>query len=519
MTASISGWQAALLTPEEMAEADRLTIESGIAGIELMERAGEAVANAAAVLAEPGSSILVLCGPGNNGGDGFIAARCLAASGYSVSVKLLKAPDGLQGDALEAFQRMNLPYSIAVEEARVASDLVAALDEADLVIDALFGAGLDRDLTGAAAELVATVNRSGKPVLAVDLPSGVEGAGGTVRGEAIRACATKTFFREKPGHLLYPGKAHCGPVEVADIGIKPDILDRIAPATFNNGPDLWKAAWPSPDPSGHKYMRGHAIVFGGPVAATGAARLAAGAALRAGAGLVTLASPPDALMVNACHLTAVMLKKVAGPDGIRSLLTDPRLNAVLIGPGYGVGERARASVEAILDAGRATVLDADALTSYSTDPQALFMKLEGRAAPVVVTPHEGEFARLFPDIAGDRLARGRKAAARAGAVVILKGPDTVVAAPDGRAAINGNAPPFLATAGSGDVLAGIVLALLAQGVPAFEAACQAVWLHGEAGREAGPGLTAEDLAPALKSVLGRLWRNGPLKAEGHSFFL
>ena len=504
MTSSPCWKRTALLSPAQMAEADRRTIEGGVPGIDLMERAGQAVARGAAALMPPGGLVVLLCGPGNNGGDGLIAARCLSSAGFAVDVRLLKAPGLFRGDAALAFERMGLPHGDTHEGDHVASDLIAALGAADLVVDALFGAGLDRPLEGKAGDLVEAVNAAGKPVLAVDLPSGVNGSDGTAQGKAIKAHATVTFFREKPGHLLWPGRGLCGKVSVADIGIGEHVLDDIGPDTFLNAPELWVRSWPRPDPAGHKYSRGHAVVFGGPVSATGAARLSAGAALRAGAGLVTLASPPDALLVNACHLTAVMLKKVADAEAIAALLADTRLNAVLIGPGYGIGEGTRQAVGAILSAGRATVLDADALTSFADRPDALFGAIQAAQAPVLLTPHDGEFARLFPDLEGGKLARARAAAARSGAVVVMKGPDTVVAGPDGRAAINRNAPAWLATAGSGDVLAGIAAGLLAQGVPGFEAAAQAVWLHGEAGREAGPGLTAEDLAPALKAGIRRL---------------
>ncbi|POF30219.1 NAD(P)H-hydrate dehydratase [Roseibium marinum] len=495
---------AVLLTPEEMGQADRLTISGGVPGIELMERAGQAVARAAAKMVPAAARISILCGPGNNGGDGFIAARCLTAAGHTVQIHLLKASETLNGDALEAFVRMGLPHTVVPDGDGIAVSLAGELERADLIIDALFGAGLDRPLAGPGLALVKAVNRSGRRVLAVDLPSGVNGATGADPGAAVRADATVTFFRRKPGHLLNPGRTLCGSVTVADIGIKAGVLEKIGPSVFHNIPELWLGDWPRPDPLGHKYTRGHAVVFGGPMSATGAARLSAGAALRAGAGLVTLASPPDAMMVNACHLTAVMLKKVPGAEAMEELLADRRFNTVLIGPGYGVGEETRAAVAAILKQKRATVLDADALTSFPNHAQELFTLIGDNPAPVLLTPHDGEFARLFPDIEGDKLVRARRAAERSGAVVVLKGPDTVIAAPDGRAAINDNAPPFLATAGSGDVLAGISAGLLAQGVPGFEAACQAVWLHGEAGREAGPGLIAEDLAPALKAAIRAL---------------
>ncbi len=493
-----------LLSPSEMGQADRLAIAGGVPGMDLMERAGQAVSRVAAQMRSGGGRVLVLCGPGNNGGDGFVAARCLASAGLPVEVRILKGLKELRGDAITAAQRMALPCAPALKGDKVADDLIDSLKNAGLIVDALFGAGLDRPLAEPVLGLVEAVNWSGVPVLAVDLPSGISGETGAILGGAIKARATVTFFRQKPGHLIYPGRAHCGDLTVADIGIPVDVLDEIAPVTFENTPDLWLSEWPHPQASGHKYSRGHALVFGGPVAATGAARLAAGAALRAGAGLVTLASPPNALMVNACHLSAVMLKKLAGAEAIPDLLADQRLNAVLIGPGYGVGPGTRTAVASILEQNRATVLDADAVTSFSDKPQELFRLIGDCQAPVVLTPHEGEFARLFPDLEGSKLDKARQAAVRSGAVVVLKGPDTVIAAPDGRAAINANAPPWLATAGSGDVLAGIVAGLLAQSVSAFSAACQAVWLHGEAGTEVGPGLIAEDLSPALKPAIRRL---------------
>ncbi|WP_420332534.1 NAD(P)H-hydrate dehydratase [Roseibium sp.] len=508
MTSESGKAAAVLLTPEEMGRADRLTIDGGVPGIDLMERAGQAVARTAAELLPASAKILVLCGPGNNGGDGFVAARCLAMSGHSVSLCLVKPPDTLKGDALEAFARMNSDMRNAISYVSagdgISNDLLDDLGSADLVVDALFGAGLDRPLSGAVLDLVGRINRSAVPVVAVDLPSGLSGATGAVLGEALKSRATVTFFRKKPGHVLFPGRGLCGSIKVADIGIEPATLGEIGPRTFENGPDLWIDAWPMPSVNGHKYSKGHAVVFSGPISATGAARLSAGAALRAGAGLVTLASPPDALMVNASHLTAVMLKKVAGAQAIADFLADERLNALLIGPGFGVGPQTRDVVGQLLKTGRAMVLDADALTSFAEKPEHLFEQIGGSSAPVVLTPHEGEFSRLFPEIEGDKLLRARQGAVLSGATVVLKGPDTVIASPDGRAAINANAPPWLATAGSGDVLAGIATGLLAQGVPAFEAACQAVWLHSEAAGKVGPGLIAEDLGEALRPAIAWL---------------
>ena len=490
-----------LLTAAEMGRADRLAIAGGVPGMTLMEAAGRAVAEAAAALA-PEGPVLVLAGPGNNGGDGWVAARRLAASGREVTLASLADPARLQGDAAIARDRW---------PGRVVS-ATPALPPAAVVVDALFGAGLDRPLDGLAAALVAAANAGPAPVLAVDVPSGLAADDGRPLGPCVAAAATATFFRRKPGHLLYPGRALCGRVILADIGIPAAVLDAIAPTTFENGPELWADALPRPGWDAHKYRRGHALVVSGPMTRTGAARLAAGAALRAGAGLVTLASPPSALAVNAAQLTAVMLRRCDGAEGLAAMLEDRRFTAVAIGPALGTEAAERASVLAALASPAAAALDADALSVFEADPAALFAAVAARAAPTVLTPHQGEFARLFPDLAaGARPARARAASARSGAVIVLKGADTVIASPDGRLAINANAPPWLATAGSGDVLTGIVAGLLANGVAGWEAACAAVWLHGEAGAEAGPGLVAEDLAPALRPALARLAGRTPLR--------
>jgi hydroxyethylthiazole kinase-like uncharacterized protein yjeF len=487
-----------LLTPDEMAACDALAIAGGVPGLLLMEKAGRAVADA--VARHPlGTRVLVVAGPGNNGGDGFVAARVLAERGYPVRVMLLGDAAALKGDAAEAARSWGRP----IEPAR--ADAVSG----GVIVDALFGAGLNREVTGAARALIEAMNTSGAPVIAVDLPSGINGASGAVMGAAVRAAESVTFFRRKPGHVLLPGRAHAGKVRVVDIGIPASVLDTVRPQTRANGPALW-GEFPRPRLDGHKYARGHAVVVSGDIAHTGAARLTARGALRAGAGLVTLASPRSALLVNAAASLAVMVRPVDGAAELAALLADKRLNAVALGPGAGVGEGTRAMVAAALDGGRAVVLDADALTSFSDDPPALFALIGKHLAGVVLTPHQGEFGRLFKSDLQDsdktsKLGSARSAAAASGAVVLLKGPDTVVAAPDGRAAINENAPPWLATAGSGDVLAGIITGLLAQGMPAFEAACAGAWLHGEAGNEAGPGLIAEDLSEALPAVYRRLF--------------
>ena len=488
-----------LLTTTEMARADAIAVARGTASYALMQRAGAAVADAAIRMTASGQKILVVAGLGNNGGDGFVAATQLAAAGRNVAVMLLGDVAKLKGDAARAAREWR---------GNVVGFDPASIGGQALIIDALFGAGLDRPVTGDFARAIDAINASGAPVLGVDLASGINGTTGEVMGTAVRATCSITFFRKKPGHLLLPGRVHCGPVDVADIGIPIEALGEIRPNTFENLPALWADAFPVPRIDGHKYSRGHALVGSGGIAATGAARLAARAALRAGAGLVTVASPRDALAVNAAALTAVMVRAVdTAQEYYDLLLADPRFSACVVGPGFGVSERTREIVAALLSARRACVLDADALTSFSGDPQLLIAGVKNTTEPVIFTPHEGEFARLFGHLrvtGGSKLDRARKAAELSGATIVLKGPDTVVAHPDGRAAIAANAPPWLATAGSGDVLAGIIGGLLAQGVDGFHAAAIAVWLHGEAGAQVGPGLIAEDLPEALPAVLRKL---------------
>ena len=492
-----------LLTTAEMAAADRLAIAAGTPGIELMENAGRAVADAVVrmPLWSP-SPICIVAGPGNNGGDGFVCARVLAERGYPVRLLLLGDRAKLTGDAAAAAARWSGPVEPATP---------GALQGCGLIVDALFGAGLDRPVEGTARAMIEAINALGATIIAVDLPSGINGTSGAVMGAAVKASVSVTFFRRKPGHILLPGRLHCGPVEVAAIGIPDTVLDQVRPATFANAPALWADVFPVPQPGGHKYRRGHAVVLSGDQSHTGAARLAARAALRAGAGLVTIASPPAALAVNAASNLAVMVRAVDGAGELAEFLADRRLNAIVLGPGGGVGPALRELVLAALSGERAVVLDADALTSFADARDTLFAAIKARgASPTVLTPHEGEFARLFSKATettgnASKCERARAAATASGAIVLLKGSDTVVAGPEGRVSIAENAPPWLATAGSGDVLAGFVAGLLAQGMPPFEAASAATWLHGETGSEAGPGLIAEDLPEALRMVYRRLF--------------
>jgi ADP-dependent NAD(P)H-hydrate dehydratase / NAD(P)H-hydrate epimerase len=455
-----------LLTPAQMGQADQAAARHGHSGPALMEAAGRAVARA--IQRHIGRCrVLVLAGPGNNGGDGYIAARLLAQEGWPVRLAALAPPrDG--SDAAGAARPWIGPMVPFTPE---------QANRADVVVDAVFGAGLTRPVDGLAAETLKAARR----VVAVDVPSGLDGATGQPLGFAPTAELTVTFFRLKPGHLLLPGRDLCGRIELADIGIPGTVLDAIAPNTFAALPSLWRL--PQLTAEAHKYSRGHVTVVGG-ASMTGAARLAAEAARRAGAGMVTIAAR-GAVETYRSGEPGLLVSEA----DVATLLRDDRRKVWVCGPGLGPDE-ARAVFPALIAANRTVVGDADVFSAFTGDP-------DGLRGATVLTPHAGEFARVFGAPACDRLSAARAAAARTGAVVLLKGSDTIIAAPDGRAAINLSAPPWLATAGAGDVLSGIIAGLLAQGMPAWDAAAAGAYLHGRAATLAGPGLVVEDLLPAL----------------------
>ena len=479
-----------LLTVAQMYAADSAAIAGGVAAESLMEVAGNAVATEIRRRWASRNTV-VLCGPGNNGGDGFVIARLLKEAGWPVTLALLGPREALLGEASLNADR----WPGAIEA--LSADVIAG---AELCIDALFGAGLDRPLDGVALEVVNRIADSGVPCVAVDIPSGIHGDTGMVLGAAAAADLTVTFFRAKPGHLLMPGRVRSGELVIADIGIPETVLDRIGPQTFANIPPLWMESFPWPRPEGHKYTRGHAVVAGG-TSMVGAGRLACWAARRSGAGLVTVASSPDALPQYAADAPGLLTMPFRTSDEFAEILDDPRKNAVLIGPGGGVSRTTHDIVLAAAALGKTLVLDADALTVFEAAPTELFEALADVSC--VMAPHEGEFSRLFK-MTGDKLSRARKAAAQSGVIVLLKGADTVIAAPDGRAAINFNAPPSLATAGAGDVLSGTILGLMAQGMPAFEASCAAAWISGDVATVFGPGLVAEDIFQGIPASLARL---------------
>lgn len=477
-----------IITVAQMRAIDEASVEAGVTT--LMENAGRAVADAVAARYKPRPTA-VLCGPGNNGGDGWVAARHLQERGWPVWVETLAPRENLTGDAADAAARWSGETHW----------IGTVGPDAALFIDALFGAGLTRPLEGEAARLAKSLP-AGR-IVAVDVPSGLDGDSGKALGEAcFRAALTVTFVRKKPAHVLAPGRMFCGEVVVADIGAPEAVVAAQRIALFENDPELWTLPWPQPE--AHKHQRGHVFAASGGRARTGAARLSARAALRIGAGLVTVLSPPDALDENAAQLTAIMLRE-AGDEAAYAEAARAA-NAMVIGPAFGTSDAHYKRVCAALEARPRgpIVFDADAITVLSPITH-------GFDARDVLTPHVGEFRRAFPGIwsnAEHRIDATRAAAAYARCIVLLKGPDTVIAAPDGRAVVNTTGTPFLATAGAGDVLAGFIAGLIGQGMGSFDAACAAAWLHGHTAERLGAGLIAEDLSENLPAVLKELARAG-----------
>jgi len=481
-----------VLTAAEMGKADASTIAGGIAGIRLMNAAGAAVAHRIVEEFKP-CPVLVLCGPGNNGGDGFIIAQRLKKEGWQVRVACMVKRDALKDDSALAAKDWD------GEIETLNSSL--SVHKTSLIVDAIFGTGFNHALDLELVILFEKIRTRKIPVIAVDMPTGINTTTGTADPNTLKATLTVTFCRKKIGHLLLPGKIYCGKIIVADIGITDTIVESLNTTCFENNPALWLKTFPLPDAEGHKYARGHAVIYGGEKR-TGAACLAAAAAQKIGAGLVTITSPAKTVPIYSSFRASIMVDECEGVVDIKTILRDERKNAVLIGPGAGMDKKLRQIVETALSFNKSGVLDADVFSVYQKNSKDLFSKLSPK---YVLTPHEGEFERLFDIINGDKLDRALKAAKISNAIVLLKGSDTVIAAPDGTSVINTNAPPTLATAGSGDVLSGLITGLIAQGMPPFMAACAAVWLHGKAAQTYGLGLTAEDIVSMLPQVLNEIF--------------
>ncbi len=495
--------QHIILTTQQMRQAEQMAVQAGTPLIVLMERAGLAVAET--IMARYAKRpTIVLCGPGNNGGDGFVAARHLSAKGWPVRILLYGKLEELTAEAKTAASR----WRGSVITASIATMQGALEKGAALVVDALYGIGLRRAIGGEAAGILQLINASNVPVVSVDIPSGLNADSGQVFGQAISAELTVCFYRKKLAHVLMPGRMLCGETVVVDIGVPEQALSNMTLTISENHPDLWSGYYPRPQLNANKYDRGHVLVLGG-AELTGASRLAALAAQRMGAGLVTVAAPHSAFMIYAAALTSIMVRMLGeGPDfetAFANLLLDKRYNVALLGPGAGDNENTRKAVLLALQAGKHCVLDADALNVFAGEVEQLQASLQNVHHMCVLTPHEGEFQRIFTprhvDPNKDKITRARLASAYVNCPLLLKGADSVIVSPEGMAIVNTNAPATLATAGTGDVLSGFIAGLMAQGVDAFIATCMATWLHGAVANEAGPCLIAEDLIKGLPDVL------------------
>lgn len=490
--------QHVVLTADDARSLDERAMDLGISGYELMQNAGKAVAEMLAYYIgtplEAPQPIIILCGPGNNGGDGFVAAQFLKEWGYLVSLRCSVGIDTLTGDAGTAAEEWD--GSVDAFDTKNFGDSAA-------IVDCLFGVGLNKPIEGDVAEIITEVNAADTFVLSVDIASGLDANTGQPNGDCIKADATITFNFKKPAHLIAPGRFLSGGsdnIHVAAIGVPIAAIVDLETNISENLPSLWGRAFPFSGPQTHKYDRGHMLVLGGREPTLGASRLASIAGLRTGAGLVTLAAPTETYAVQASALMDVMVRRFDSSFGFMGIVNDPRIRAVLIGPGSGLGEKTVELIQHVGAKDKKLVLDADALTSLvgRTD---LISKL--KAGEVVLTPHEGEFAKLFPtiEVNEDRIQAAREAAKATRATIVLKGVSTIVAAPDGRVSIATNAPAWLSIGGTGDVLSGIICGLMTQGMPAFEAASAGVWIHGEAGMRAGRGLIASDLLDVIPKVL------------------
>jgi ADP-dependent NAD(P)H-hydrate dehydratase / NAD(P)H-hydrate epimerase len=453
------------------AEMQKTEAESGVPAAALVQAAGVAVAEAVIARIAP-CTVLVLCGPGTNGADGIAAAEQLRAKGWTVRIAAMPRK--------------------GVKQTQEELNSNLSLKGVGLVIDAVFGTGFHDALPPEIVALFDKIRTKNISSIAIDVPTGIDATQATAAEGTLAAVMTVTFTRRKPAHLLLPAKTLCGRVQLAHIGISDESVAAQNTQAFENHPGLWLRDFPLPGAASHKYTRGHAVVVGG-AKRTGAACLAAAAAQKTGAGLVTIAAPASVANIYMTYRASLMVDDFSNSENLREILRDPRKNTVVIGCGLGTDNDAAETLKTALSFNKAFIIDGDALQP-------------GRIWPdnAVLTPHEGEFARVFPDITGNKLERARAAARAAKAIVVLKGADTVIAAPDGTAIVHPSAPATLATAGSGDVLAGMIGGLAAQNMPLFMSAAAAVWLHAEAARHHGLGLTAEDIIISLNHVLNAL---------------
>ena len=488
-----------LFTSKEVKNLDELSVKHGVSLSKLMENAGNAsfqviVDRIIPDLSNFNNRITVLCGPGNNGGDGFVIAKKLIEKNFDVKVCSPFNKNSFNSTALEKLEISNFDLL------EVSQDL---FKNSDLIIDALFGIGLNRDIDKKLIDLIDLINKEKNYVVSIDIPSGLVTDTGEKKPTSINADHTITFQSPKPCHFLLPGKINTGELSVVDIGVPEQIFEGVKKSSniFLNTSDLWKNYFPWPKEYDHKYSRGHLLVQSGDQFSTGASRLASLSALRIGAGVVTLASSDEAALINASHLTSVMVKNISNISNFINFAKNRKVTSLLIGPGCGVTDYTKKLSLNVIELGLPVVLDADALSVFKNDPDELFSSIKKYNDRVILTPHEGEFNRIFKDRKGSKLSAASDAAKLSGATIIYKGNDTVISNPDGLLAISDKSSPFLATAGSGDILAGICAGLLSQGMNSFFAACAGQWFHKKIGEIPRPGMIADDMPAIIENFL------------------
>ena len=488
-----------ILTSKQTKNLDILSIKNGVSLSNLMENAGEASFDIIINQIIPNilnfnNKITILCGPGNNGGDGFVIAKKLCQKNFDVTV-------------CSPFDKHKFNPTVKTKLKSCTFDIVnpsqKLFKRADLIIDALFGVGLNRDINKELSYLIKLVNKEKKFVVSIDIASGLDSDTGEERPISINADHTISFQTPKPCHYLLPGKIKTGKLSIVQIGIPKKVFNNIKNLSkiYLNTMDLWKSHFPRPNEYDHKYSRGHLLVQSGDKFSTGASRLASLSALRVGAGIVTLASTDESAMINAAHLTSVMVKNINTKKDFIDFYNKRKVNAFLIGPGCGLTKYTKELSLVAIKTGLPVVLDADSISVFEDEPNELFSAIKKYNKNVILTPHEGEFKRIFKNSIGSKISKASKASRESSAIIIYKGNDTIISSPNSHLAISDKTSPFLATAGSGDILAGICAGLLSQGMDAFMAACAGQWFHKKIGEISGPGMIADDMPGFIETFL------------------
>ena len=483
-----------LVTKNTMLTVEKKYIsQNNIKSYDLMKKAGSAFAKI--IIGNfPKSKVLFICGKGGNGGDGLISACILKKKGWPVSFVLTDIPKNLSKDTSKALDKLKLsPQNF--------SDL--KIKSFDLIVDAIFGIGISRKITGIEKSIISKINSSKVPIIAIDIPSGVNSDTGEIMGVATNCSFTVTFSRAKIGNILLPGYKNNGHLKIVNIGIPNSYFSKYKPEILTNIDKIWKNKIIFPKIDAHKYLRGYTLIIGGPKSMTGASRLAALAAQRAGSGIVVVAVSKNSENIYFSSLTSQIIKSYRNLKEFRSILDDPRINSIVIGPGLGQGKKTISKMKIIFERKRRAVIDADAISSFQNNIDLLKKITSG--SDIVYTPHEGELLKLFPNIKGNAIEKSIYAANNLNSTFVLKGPNTLVSnKKTDKIIVNIPGARWLATAGSGDILAGIIGALMATGVESFTSAGLGVYIHSESGKVGGPGMIAEDLINIMPSILKKL---------------